>query len=182
MVHSDRPDHTYLKSGVVMTKDGFVFPNSMSEAEMEHRKKSMYLTDSIFTKFEPVYKIADGTPLFTFLVKKTQPSVSAHGISDVGVEFKMEYETPEVVAGSRVLPKKKHTTTVESVSSAKNTSFKLIKESGGDMVKDLDLSGHRTTIVVPPRERTLKVIRAVPRTASSCVFHQVEYQPTITDS
>ena len=39
---------------------------------------------------------SDGTPMFTFAVKKTQPSVAVGGMSSVGAEVKMEPEVAEV--------------------------------------------------------------------------------------
>ena len=109
--------------------------------------------------------------MFTFSVKKTQS------------EVKMECEAPETSGGPRVpsVVKKKQTTTLSSAVSVKTTSSKLYKTSGGDIVKVLDFSGHRTTVDVPPRLRTLKVIRSARHAASWCVFHQLEYQTVITD-
>ena len=130
------------------------------------------MTGSVYTKHEPIYELGDGTPMFTFAVKKPQP------------EVKMECEAPETAGGPRVPPaaKKKQTTTVASVASAKTTSSKLRKAPGGGIVKALDFSGQRTTVAVPPRLRALKVIRAARRAASWRVFDQLEYQRVITDS
>jgi hypothetical protein len=69
--HSELP-YQVLPEGVVMTDDRFAFPTDMSPQDMERRKWIMMLTGSVFTKFEPLYELGDGTPTFTFLVK--QPS------------------------------------------------------------------------------------------------------------
>ena len=71
--HAQLP-HQVLTDGYVMTDDGNVFPVEMSQPEMEWFKKSMILTGSVFTKHESLYELGDGTTMFTFLVKKTEPS------------------------------------------------------------------------------------------------------------
>ena len=53
--HAQLP-HQVLSDGYVMTDDGYVFPVEMS--------------DSIFTKDDPLYELGDGTPMCNFLVKK----------------------------------------------------------------------------------------------------------------
>jgi hypothetical protein len=52
----------------------------------------MELTGSVFTKFEPLYELGDGTPMFTFLVKATESSPAAGGMVIVGADVKMEYD------------------------------------------------------------------------------------------
>ena len=125
----------------------------------------------MYTKHEPIYELGDGTPMF-FVVKKTQP------------EVKMECEAHETARGPRVpsAGKEKQTTTLSCAVSAKTTSSKLRKAPGGGIVKDLDFSGQRTTIVVSPRVRALKVVRAARRASSWRAFYQVKHQPAITDS
>ena len=166
---------------LVMNNDGYVFAGKMSWQEIQRNQTSRILTGSFYTKHEPVTELGDGTPMFTFTVKKTQSSVTVGVMSNVGAEVKME---PKVAGGPCVLPtsKNKHSTTLGSAASAKTTSSKLRKATGGGIVKDLDFSGQWTTIVVPPRVRAFKLIRTVRRTVSWLVFHRVEYQPVITDS
>ncbi len=182
--HAELP-HQVLPDDLGMTEDGFVFPVSMSEQEMELRKKGMHLTGSVFTKHEPVYEIADGTPCFTYAVHKT-PSDTAAGKSIVGGDVKMEYDEDETAGGPRVVrrpgAKKKLTATFESAVSAKTTTSKTRKSSGGRIVKSLDFSGQRTSTDVSPRVRALKVIRDARRTASWRIFHQVEHDPAVTGS
>ena len=128
----------------------------MSWQEMQRNQTIMILTGSLYTKHEPVTELGDGTPMFTFVVKKTKPSVAVGGMSSVGTEVKME---PEVAGGPRVLPttKNKHTTTFGSTVSTKTTSSKLRKAPAGGIADVLDFSGQRTTIAVPPRVRALNV-------------------------
>jgi hypothetical protein len=182
--HAELP-HQVLPDDLGMTKDGFVFPVSMSEEEKELRQKGMHVTGSVFTKHEPVYEIADGTPCFTFAVHKTPPGTAA-GKSIIGGDVKMEYDEDETTGGPRVVrgpgAKKKHTATFESAASSKTTTSKTRKSSGGLIVKSLDFSGQRTSIAVSPRERALKVIRRARRTASWRVFHQLEHDPAVTGS
>jgi hypothetical protein len=136
-----------------MNEGGFVFPTSISEEEMELCTKDMHLTDSVFTKHETLYEIADGTS-WMFTVYKT-PHDAAAGKSIVDGEVKMEYN--ETVGGPRVVSEamKKHTATFESAASAKTTSSKLRKASGGRIFKSLYFSGQRTTIPVSPCVRAL---------------------------
>ena len=83
--HAELP-HQVLSEGIVMTDVGFVFPADMSPQDMDRRKQSMMLTGSVFTKFEPIYELGDGTPVFTFLVKPTEPSPAAGGITSVDAQ------------------------------------------------------------------------------------------------
>jgi hypothetical protein len=182
-----------------MTDDGYVFPTDMSTEDMERHKRSMELTGSVFTKFEPIYELGDGTPMFTFLVKPTESSPAAGGMGSVGADVKMEYDDGDMtqhvppdselpVSGGEspggcraVAPgKKKRTSTSGSAASTKSTS-KSRKPSGVGIAKALDFSGQRTTIVLAPRARALKVLKTARRTASWCVFHQEAYGPVITD-
>ena len=64
-----------------LTNDGYVFPVEMSPQEMDRHKKSMILTDFIFTNHDPLYELGDPAPMFTFLVKKTEPSPGAGDIA-----------------------------------------------------------------------------------------------------
>ena len=107
-----------------MTNEGYVFPDDMTEEEMERIKRSMTMTGSVYTKHEPIYDLGNGTSMFTFAVKKTQP------------EVKMEREASETAGGPRVPPaaKKKQTTTLASAASTKTTSSKLRKAPGGGIV------------------------------------------------
>ena len=75
-----------------MTDDGYVFPVEMSTQEMEWYKRSMMLTGSVFTKFEPLYELGDGTSMFTFLVKPTELSPAAGGMGSVASQGKMEFD------------------------------------------------------------------------------------------
>ena len=89
--HAQLP-HQVLTDGYVMTDDGNVFPVEMSQPEMEWCKKSMILTGSVFTKHESLYELGDGTPMFTFLVKKTEPSPGAGDMNNAGAQVKMDYD------------------------------------------------------------------------------------------
>ena len=185
----------------VFSTHSFATPDSgheMSPQEMERRKKSMILTGSVYTKFETLYELDDGTTMFTFLVKKTVSSPGAAGMGSVGAQAQMHYDDyhmtqpppefpvpgTEAVSGCRVVrqSKKKHTTTVGSADSPKPTSSKSRKSSGVGIGKTLDFSGHRTTIVLAPRVRALKVLRVSRRTVSWRVFYQVAHGPAMTDS
>jgi hypothetical protein len=75
-----------------MTSDGYVFPADMSPGDMERRKNSMMLTGSVFTKCKPVYELADGTPMFTFLVQPTEPSPDAGDMGSVSAQVKTEFQ------------------------------------------------------------------------------------------
>jgi hypothetical protein len=182
-----------------MTADGYVFPADMSPEDMDRRKNSMMLTGSVFTKCEPVYELADGTPMFTFLVQPTEPSPAAGDMGSVSAQVKTEFQDYDMTqseppvfpvsggqapGGGRVVPpgKKKRTSTSGSAASGKPTSTKSRKSSVVGIAKALDFSGQRTTIVVAPRARALKVLRSARRTASWRVFHQEAHGAPITDS
>ena len=194
-----RSPYQVLSEGVVMTDDGFVFPTDMPPPDMERDKRSMKLTGSVFTKFEPLYELGDGTPMFTFLVKPTESSPSTGGMGSVAADVKMEYDDGDMtqhvppdselpVSGGEspggcraVAPgKKKRTSTSGSAASTKSTS-KSHKPSGVGIAKALDFSGQRTTIVLAPRARALKVLKTARRTASWRVFHQEAHGRVITD-
>ena len=89
--HAELP-HQVLPEGLVMTDDGFVFPVNMSPADMERRKQSVMLNGAVFTKFETVYELGDGMPMFTFLAKPPQYSPAAGGMGSVDAQVKMEYD------------------------------------------------------------------------------------------
>ena len=181
--HAQLP-HQVLPDGYVMTDDGYVFPVEMSPQEMERCKKSMILTGSVFTKHEPLYELGDGAPMFTFLVKKPEPSPGARGMGSVDTEVKLEMENddyrmtqpepPEfpvpggqAPGGCRAERKKKRTTTSGgSTVSGKATLTKSRKSSGVGIAKALEFSGQRPTFVVARRVRALKVLTTARRTAS----------------
>ena len=92
--HAQFP-HQVLPDGYVMTDDGYVFPVEMSPPEMDRSKKSMILTDSVSTKHETLYELGDGTTMFTFLVKKLEPSPGDRDMGNVDTEVKMEMENDD---------------------------------------------------------------------------------------
>jgi hypothetical protein len=197
--HADLP-YQVLPEWVTMTDDGFVFPTDMPPPDMERHKRSMKLTGSVVTKFEPLYELGDGTPMFTFLVKPTESSPSNGGMGSVAADVKMEYDDGDMtqhvppdselpVSGGEspggcraVAPgKKQRTSTCGSAASTKSTSTKSRKPTGVGIAKALDFSGQRTTIVLAPRARALQVLKTARRTASWRVFHQEAHGPVMTD-
>ena len=77
--------------------------------------------------------------------------------------------------------KKKRTSTSGSAASTKSTSTKSRKPTGVGIAKALDFSGQRTSIVLAPRVRALRVLKTARRTASWRVFHQEAHGRVITD-
>jgi hypothetical protein len=124
--------------------------------EMERRNQNMMLIGSVFTKFGSLYELGDGTPMFTFVVKPTDPSPVVGGLGSIV---------------SQVVPpdKKKRTNTSGSAVSVKSTSTKSLKSFGVVIVKTLAFSGQWTTIVAP-RVRALKDLRDARCTASWSVL------------